>query len=108
MLAADPTSSGFLQTDSLLSQATPGLQTTQVQFNLLASLNILQGEVEMVPTGEGGQEGLPLPGSDANDPVCNSKEYTVFRVMEFGIKVIPSILFFILGSMRYFKIRDIG
>ena len=28
--------------------------------------------------------------------------------MEFGVKVIPSILFFILGAMRYLKIRDIG
>ena len=28
--------------------------------------------------------------------------------MEFGLKSIPSLLFFILGGMRYLKIRDIG
>lgn len=28
--------------------------------------------------------------------------------MEFGVKTVPSILFFILGTMRYLKIRDIG
>ena len=28
--------------------------------------------------------------------------------MEFGVKIIPSLLFFILGTMRYLKIRDIG
>lgn len=28
--------------------------------------------------------------------------------MEFGVKIIPSVLFFILGTMRYLKIRDIG
>ena len=28
--------------------------------------------------------------------------------MEFGVKVVPSILFFVLGGMRYLGIRDIG
>lgn len=28
--------------------------------------------------------------------------------MEFGVKIIPSLLFFILGATRYWKIRDIG
>ena len=28
--------------------------------------------------------------------------------MEFGVKIIPSILFFVLGAMRYCRIRDIG
>ena len=28
--------------------------------------------------------------------------------MEFGVKIIPSIVFFVLGAWRYFGIRDIG
>ena len=28
--------------------------------------------------------------------------------MEFGVKIVPSILFFILGTMRFLRIRDIG
>ena len=28
--------------------------------------------------------------------------------MEFGVRVVPSILFFVLGTMRWLKIRDIG
>jgi len=42
------------------------------------------------------------------DPICTTKDYLVFRVMEFGVKSVPSILFFIFGTMRYLKIRDIG
>ena len=41
-------------------------------------------------------------------PICTSSDYTTFRIMEFGVKVIPSVLFFILGTLRYLKIRDIG
>lgn len=41
-------------------------------------------------------------------PICRSSDYTTFRIMEFGVKVIPSVLFFILGTLRYLKIRDIG
>ncbi len=44
----------------------------------------------------------------SDDTICSSGDYTVFRVMEFGVKIIPSILFFILGSMRFLRIRDIG
>jgi len=39
---------------------------------------------------------------------CNQKGYVVYRVMEFGFKIIPSLLFFVLGGIRYSKIRDIG
>ena len=39
---------------------------------------------------------------------CNSKKYVLYRVMEFCFKIIPSILFFVLGGIRYSKIRDIG
>ena len=46
--------------------------------------------------------------SGPDSAICDSSDYTVFRIMEFGVKVLPSILFFILGSMRYLKIRDIG
>lgn len=28
--------------------------------------------------------------------------------MEFGVKIIPSLLFFVLGTMRYLKIKDHG
>lgn len=28
--------------------------------------------------------------------------------MEFGIKSLPSMIFFVLGGMRYWRIRDIG
>ena len=45
-------------------------------------------------------------GSDA--AICDSRDYVVFRAMEFGVKIIPSLLFFVLGATRYFKIRDIG
>lgn len=41
-------------------------------------------------------------------PICFGTDYIVFRIMEFGVKVIPSVLFFILGTMRWLKIRDIG
>ena len=40
--------------------------------------------------------------------ICFKSDYIVFRIMEFGVKVIPSVLFFILGTMRWLKIRDIG
>ena len=59
---------------------------------------------------------VPFPSEVPTDPseytsgsdICHSKDYVVFRSMEFGVKVIPSILFFVLGTMRYLKIRDIG
>ena len=47
-------------------------------------------------------------GSESDKSICTSSDYVVFRAMEFGLKIIPSILFFILGSMRYCKIKDIG
>ena len=40
--------------------------------------------------------------------ICSSDDYVIFRIMEFGVKIIPSVLFFILGMMRFLKIRDIG
>lgn len=47
--------------------------------------------------------------SNESEPdICSSSDYVVFRIMEFGVKVIPSVLFFILGTMRFLKIRDIG
>ena len=47
--------------------------------------------------------------NDNSEPdICDSNDYVVFRVMEFGVKSLPSILFFILGTMRYLKIRDIS
>ena len=42
------------------------------------------------------------------DMICDSNDYKVFRGMEFGLKIVPSLLFFVLGTMRYLKIRDIG
>jgi len=47
----------------------------------------------------------PLLGENA---ICSTKDYVVYRVLEFGVKIIPSLLFFILGGIRYSKIRDIG
>ena len=48
-------------------------------------------------------------GAESHEPtICTSTDYTTFRIMEFGVKVIPSVLFFILGTLRYLKIRDIG
>ena len=45
---------------------------------------------------------------DSKNCDIKNKDYTIFRAMEFGVKVIPSLLFFVLGGMRYLKIRDIG
>ena len=28
--------------------------------------------------------------------------------MEFGVKILPSLIFFVTGSYRYYKIKDIG
>ena len=47
-------------------------------------------------------------GETPTAAICDTKDYVTFRAMEFGVKIIPSILFFVLGSMRYCRIRDIG
>ena len=39
---------------------------------------------------------------------CHSDDYTKFRVMEFGIKSIPAVIFFICGTYRLLTIKDIG
>lgn len=44
----------------------------------------------------------------AKPDACSSEDYRVFKGMEFGLKAFPSVLFFVLGSIRYFSIRDIG
>ena len=50
----------------------------------------------------------PTYGAEYDAEICSSKDYKVFRAMEFGLKIVPSLLFFILGTMRYVKIKDIG
>ena len=39
---------------------------------------------------------------------CSGPDYLKFRVMEFGVKSVPALLFFILGTWRWMQIRDIG
>ena len=61
-------------------------------------------KMDMVVGGVG-----PEQLDTGSDPeICDSSDYVLFRAMEFGVKIIPSLLFFVLGAMRYFKIRDIG
>ena len=51
---------------------------------------------------------LAYGGDYELDAFCSSNEYFKFKIMEFGFKTIPSAIFFITGSIRYLKIRDIG
>ena len=57
-------------------------------------------------------EFTPEYDSRQNEPemneFCKSDDYMKFRVMEFGVKSIPALIFFILGVYRWTSIRDIG
>lgn len=39
---------------------------------------------------------------------CNTSDQTKFFILEFGLKTIPPLLFFILGTIRYYTIKDYG
>ena len=39
---------------------------------------------------------------------CHGDDYMKFRVMEFGVKSIPAVIFFICGTYRLLTIKDIG
>ena len=39
---------------------------------------------------------------------CAGPDYMKFRVMEFGVKSVPALIFFILGTYRFMAIKDIG
>ena len=39
---------------------------------------------------------------------CAGPDYMKFRVMEFGVKSVPALIFFILGTFRLLRIKDIG
>ena len=41
-------------------------------------------------------------------PYCNSEHKNTFLALEFGAKTMPPFLFFILGTVRYFFIKDHG
>ena len=78
---------------------------------LLLSLTMtttLDGDYDKNQFGTDGELVDTQYASGSNSTICDSSDYTVFRIMEFGVKILPSILFFILGTMRYLKIRDIG
>ena len=50
-----------------------------------------------------------LASSAADDAdFCGSVEYTKFKWLEFGVKIVPSLIFFVTGTCRYLRIRDIG
>ena len=54
------------------------------------------------------EEDIPIQFNSATDISCATKEYKVFMWMEFGLKSIPSILFFILGTARYIETINMG
>ena len=39
---------------------------------------------------------------------CHGDDYMKFWVMEFGVKSIPAVIFFICGTYRLLTIKDIG
>lgn len=51
---------------------------------------------------------LIAPIKFSSEIVCGSKQYAAFLGLEFGAKTIPAVLFFILGMIRFCKIKDYG
>ena len=51
---------------------------------------------------------IELASGDSNEEFCDGGDYIKFKVMEFGVKILPTVIFFITGTYRYMKIRDIA